>query len=89
MLHARSTEGTFSLHARGVNVGALSSTARRVDNAFSLPAKCIGGILREKNEDLRPFSKVDEVDVYPYHLGEYIYLIIEKYSTHFFLQGSD
>ena len=24
----------------------------------------------EKNEDLRPLSKVDEVVVYPYHLGE-------------------
>ena len=24
----------------------------------------------EKNESSRPFSKVDEVEVYPYHLGE-------------------
>ena len=38
--------------------------------AFSLFEKCIDGILREKNIASRPFSKVDEVDVYPYYLGE-------------------
>ena len=43
---------------------------RCVEGIFSLPDKCVGGILREKNGAFRPFSKVDEVVVYPYHLGE-------------------
>ena len=70
VLHARSTDGNFSLHVRCASADALSPTARSTDDAFSLPAKSAGGILREKNEDLRPFSKVDEVEDYPYHLGE-------------------
>ena len=37
---------------------------------FLLFGKCACGVLRETNEESRPFSKVDEVDVYPYHLGE-------------------
>ena len=37
---------------------------------FSLFGKCVSGVLREKNRALRPFSKVDEVEIYPYYLGE-------------------
>ena len=67
VLHARSTKGFFPLNSRYVSIGALPPTTRSTNNTFSLPAKCIDGVLREKNEDSRPFSKVD---VYPYHLGE-------------------
>ena len=70
VLHARCAKCTFSLHARCVSVGTLSPTARCINSAFSLFGKCVGGVLRVKNEDLRPFSKVDEVVVYPYHLSE-------------------
>ena len=70
VLHDRCAEGIFSLHSRCVDGGALSPTARSADDTFSLPTKCADGILREKNEDSRPFSKVDEVVVYPYYLGE-------------------
>ena len=49
---------------------ALSPTARSPDDAFSLPAKSVSGVLREKNEYSRSFSKVDEVGLYPYYLGE-------------------
>ena len=70
LLHARSVEGNFSIHARGVDVGALSPTARCTDDAFSLFGKCVDGVLREKNEISRHFSKMDEVVVYTYYLGE-------------------
>ena len=61
----------FILHARGIDADTLSLTARWADGAFSLFGKCIGGVLREKNEALRPFSKVDEVDLCPgYYLGD-------------------
>ena len=60
----------MSLHAWCVNANALSPTTRSVDGAFSLFGKCVGGVLRAKNEDSRPFLKVDEVVVYPYYLGE-------------------
>ena len=53
-----------------LGVSALSPTTRSVDEAFSLPSMCVGGVLREKNIALRPFSKVDEVELYPYYLGE-------------------
>ena len=70
VLHDRFAKGDFSLHVRRVDVDALSPTARRDDGAFSLFGKCSGGVLRAKNEDSRPFLKVDEVVVYPYYLGE-------------------
>ena len=60
----------LSLHARCADVGTLSPTARCVDDSFSLFGKCAGGVLRAKNGASRLFSKVDEVEVYPYHLGE-------------------
>ena len=69
-LHARCIDGALSLHARCVSPDALSPTARCIDGALSLHGRCTGGILREKNGALRPFSKLDEVEVYPYHLGE-------------------
>ena len=59
----------YPIHSRGTDANALSPTTRSVDDAFSLHAKCAGGVLREKNEDSRSFSKVDEVVVYPYYLG--------------------
>ena len=58
----------FSFMCTSTN--ALSPTARCTYGAFSLFGKCVDGVLREKNEDLRPFSKVDELVVYPYYLGE-------------------
>ena len=60
----------FSLHVRCINADALSPTAWSIDDAFSLPTKCTGAISRAKNVALRPFSKVDEVVVYPYYLVE-------------------
>ena len=60
----------FSLHASGNGADALSPTARSIDGAFSLPAKSTSGVLRAKNIALIPFSKVDEVELYPYYLGE-------------------
>ena len=60
----------LSLHVRHVDASALSPIARSTNDAFSLHGRCVGAILREKNGASRPFSKVDEVDVYPYHLGE-------------------
>ena len=70
VLHARSTEGAFSPHSRCGDAGTLSPTAKSANGSFSLFGKCAGVVLREKNEDSRSFSKVDEVVVYPYHLGE-------------------
>ena len=69
-LHASCVDGTFSHHARCANIGSLSPTARSTDDAFSLFGKCVDGVLRAKNEDSRPFLKADEVEFYPYHLGE-------------------
>ena len=69
-LHARCINGTFSLHYRCVGVATLSPTARCADGALFLHGRCVGGVLRAKNRALRPFSKMDEVEVYPYHLGE-------------------
>ena len=69
-LHARCAKGAFPLHDRYSTANALSPTARSIDDDFSLPNKCTDGVLREKHGASRPFSKVDEVDVYPYHLGE-------------------
>ena len=70
VLHSRSVKGTFSLHARCADTGTVSPTTRSVDDAFSIFEKCADGVLREKNKDSRPFLKVDEVDLYPYYLGE-------------------
>ena len=69
-LHARWVEGTFPFHGRCIDVSVLSPTSRCTDCAFSLHGRCIDVVSREKNGASRPFSKVDEVDVYPYHLGE-------------------
>ena len=69
-LHARCMEVTFSLHATCIDANALFPTTRCADDAFSLHGKCASAISRGKNGALRPLLKVDEVDVYPYHLGE-------------------
>ena len=55
---------------------ALSPTTRSVNGAFSLPSKSDNGVLTEKNEASRPFSKVDEVVVYPYYLGEVVFRFV-------------
>ena len=70
VLQDRWFEGSFSLHARCATVGALSPTSTCTDGAFSLHGRCTGVVSREKNGASKPFLKVDEVDVYPYHLGE-------------------
>ena len=81
ILHARNTEGDFSLHARCVDgtlslnarctdADALSPTTKCGDGALSLHEWCVSGVLKEKEGVSRSFLKVDEVDVYPYHLGE-------------------
>ena len=68
-LHARCAGGSLSPYARCI--GALSPiVARRVVSTLFLHERCTGGVLRPKNEALRPFSKVDEVEVHTYHLGE-------------------
>ena len=69
-LHSRCTVGTFFVHARRAAVTALIPTARCIDGALSLHGRCLGGVLREKNGPPRPFLKVDEVEDYPYHIGE-------------------
>ena len=66
---SRCTDGALSLNSRCVGVGALSPTARCIGSALSLPGRCTSGVLRAKNEASRPFSKVDDVELYPYHLG--------------------
>ena len=76
VLHARSTKGTFSIHSRCASTGALSPTIRSTNDAFSIFGKCTGAVSREKNEDSRPFSKVDEVDVYPYYLGQVAFRLL-------------
>ena len=66
----------FSLHSTCAAVGALSLNARCADDAFFLFGKCVGTISRAKNEDSRPFSKVDEVELYPYYVGEVVFFFL-------------
>ena len=42
----------------------------------------MGGVLREKNEASRLFSKVDEVEDYPYHLGEVALCFLTYYGEY-------
>ena len=57
------------LHSRCVNVGALSLTTRCTDDAFPFLEGALV-LFQGKNEALGPFLKVDEVELYPYYLGE-------------------
>ena len=71
MIHIILWEAYYlALEALAWIVGWNIAVLRLGCNVLSLHGRCTGGILREKNEASRPFSKVDEVDVYPYHLGE-------------------
>ena len=69
-LHDRCVNGALSLHSSCAFLDTLSPIVRCTDGALSLHGRCTGGVLREKNGASRPFPKVDEVEVYLYHLGE-------------------
>ena len=48
----------------------LFQSAPTLSGTWFPTTKCAKGVLREKREVSRPFSKVDEVEDHPYHLGE-------------------